>query len=276
MKASIKNESLLTHIPMPKKVDLRGKLSLSFSKCLPRKLAKLIAMQALWPKIHSADRCLDIGTSNGGFSYYYTQSGNWTFLDNNGDYFLTAKNILKGNFVVEDLTTHLQSHNGYHFIAFIDTITYFPDPGSILKSLCNNLSENGSLIVSGIEKSDSDILMRLRKLLGIEDALGILCNPNSKEMKKLLQDAGFSTVTEKKYFGPFGQLFQTFIDCFFIQKGEQGNRLTVDLSKQNTSLRVMLVLTPFCYIFSMLVTFLDRVLPFLPRYAYVIVAQKRS
>lgn len=252
--------------------------ALQVAQSVPRKRDKLHAILDSLPKLPETARCLDIGTNHGGLAYFYSPRGDWTFLDIDEMNLRAAQEVLKGQFVASDADSYLERVGPGHFalITCIDTFMYFPDHSKTLDRIQHSLAPGGYFLVTGVDHDvQTDPLIRIRHRLGIESAMAFRNQYGSQAMSDLLRKHGLEPITVRRFCGPLTQIFQTTLDYLISSPDKPaGDRLTQgvnreksDRTRQKPSLTILRFLSRICLA-------LDRLLFWMPRYGYVIVAQK--
>jgi 2-polyprenyl-3-methyl-5-hydroxy-6-metoxy-1,4-benzoquinol methylase len=253
-----------------------AQLVLFLSTTQPRKNAKRKEILRFLPALKPEDRCLDIGTAHGGLSHYFSQVGRWTFLERDAEQLKIAKMVLQGNFESSDATQYLKSSPEFHLITFIDTLFYFSNIRETLQLVHRSLEPGGNLVITGIDGSPSSFMMKLRRWLKIELALGIVSDLNRETTEKALREAGFEIVKSGRYFGFFSQLLQSLIDWSMMRPGNKNEDRLTERLNDDARIRAKIYLCKILRPITTLTNALDKILFFLPRYAFVIHARRIS
>lgn len=252
---------------------LIGETARKIAVCSPRKRSKLKAILRMIPFVESSAGCLDIGTAHGGLAYYFTKSGSWTYLDFDASNLQVASTILKGQFYNGDAVQFLASKHTFELITCIDTIMYIEDPALFLRNVHSSLAPNGQFLISGTYANDRSILIKLRRLLGLEEALKFRTNPNFEEVKKMVVGADLALSDSADFCGVFTEALQTLLD-FYSVKNVKKNDLTLQLSEMEHALPSP-VLLRLLRGASLICSALDTLSPFRRKFGFLILAGKK-
>lgn len=254
-------------------VNAVSSLYISLAKSTPRKSERRRAILNCLPSIGNGDACLDIGTGHGGLAYYYSDRGDWTFIEPMLDRLAVARTILKGKFTNEDALKFLAKPHAFKFVTCIDAIQYIDvDVSKSVKAIFDGLAPGGHFLVSGESDHAEDVLMRMRRKMGLSEGTGRIVNPDERAMRAHLEKAGFRIEREELYCGPPTLLLQTIFDRLTMRSGDTGDRLTGEASEKTAGGK--LALSRAARVVSLAAGALDRALPFLPRYGWVLVAER--
>lgn len=247
-------------------------VEVQIARVSPRKRSKLGVILKHFPKLEKFAPCLDIGTAYGGIAHEISRIGNWTFLDSDSTQLERAMSFLVGDFVVEDISTFLKKKGDlgyYQCVTCFDTFFYFEDPECVLEGLYQCMLDDGTLLITIPVHDERNMLIKFRKLLGIEQHLE-LKNIDEVIMNKL-KVMDFSEVEAIPFCGFFTELLQTMQDVIFgLTKKEKEAPLVADLNEREVSpllLNVVSILSRTC-------SLLDRVFYFFPNYGLLIRARK--
>lgn len=242
---------------------------LSFAS--PRKRAKLAVIRSLLPPVSSEEKCMDIGTAHGGLACHFAEFGNWIFVDPDGWNLEVAKQLLRGEFYEAIAESVLSQKRGLSVVTLVDTLQYCEDPEGLLKQIRDALKPGGSVIVSGVLRKGT-FFPWLRSKLGMDESVwGFRRNLQPDEVRMWGKKVGLNVDSEERYFGPFSHLLQTTIDWLILSTERGGDKLTSQFQEmaKSDAIKKIRQATLLRYV-SAVSLLLDRLTPFLPRYAFAI------
>jgi SAM-dependent methyltransferase len=255
-------------------------------KSFPRKRSRLAALLTIMPPIAPMAKCLDIGTGSGGFALFYTETGDWTFVEPNAQHIAAASKILSGNFVQSDGVTFLRdTAASFDVITTIGTLYYIPDRPVFFALVRERLRQGGHFVVSGDDLPASSVFYPLRRALGIIELDGGVADAHSRNVKAELAAAGLQIQRELRSTGVATMTFQTILDAALALWLRAQRRLSSNPGKAQKDLMTIPVsaetkeprLKRFWHLplraATELCWFVDQVFWFLPNYDYVIWAQ---
>jgi len=240
---------------------------------VPLKAGRLKAIRECLPFIDETAECLDIGTGHGGMAAFYATQGNWTFVEKVQERVDTARRFLRGSFECRDALEYLTTTTRkFHFISCVETIMCIPDTPRVLAELDRILLPGGSILLTGRSDTNQHALIRWRRRLKIEGALGKICDPSDTELSAHFKSRGYQVAASTLYFGPVSQIFQTLLDLYSLRPGT-GDRVTRDWSQNPRGFLDFLGRNAL-RVASALSAAVDGVIFPRTRFAYVLVVKK--
>src|SRR5688572_30136464 len=115
--------ALSTVFPKP---SVQAQVCRALALCSPLKNARRGAVSAAMPAIALEDRCVDIGTGQGGIMHFCATRGQWTFVDADGAQLELAKELLQGEFICADALALLKRRGGFRLVTALDSLIYMP------------------------------------------------------------------------------------------------------------------------------------------------------
>lgn len=255
-------------------LELAGRLSVALALAVPYKNARRAAVAGHTDHMAIGDRCLDLGTGYGGVIHHCITGGSWTFLDSNAERLAIARTILDGEFVVGSMLSGLPGDGEFTLVTALDSVIYLDDIEGLAEEIRQRLAPGGRFLVTGWEPRRRDPLLALRRRLGIVDATGAVRTPGSAELSGILRRAGFGQVVCHHLLGPLTLLLQTALDSVLMRRGSGGDRLSYEFTEDAALLRRKLRMCRLLRLVTGPLLLLDRLLFFMPRYAYLLSASR--
>jgi SAM-dependent methyltransferase len=224
--------------------------------------------------------CLDIGSDNGIFSYFFRQmGGTWTSADLDERSVEAIRELVKSNaYQISDRELPFEE-NEFDSVIIVDFLEHIPDDLGFLDEVYRVLKPGGKLIVN-VPNIKTGFLMKFRATIGLTDEEhGHLRPGYSLESLQHILGERFNLefhTTYTKFFSKFTDTLIVF--CLSLIKRKKAEKRTgrgvlvtgQDLSEYNKLFRIYSVIYPIVWAISQL----DRLLFF--RSGYMLIASAHS
>lgn len=226
--------------------------------------------------------CLDLGTAKGTLSYYLKlKGGKWIHVDLDFENLASAKELLLENLALISSSVLPFKNNSFDFILSLDYLEHLEDDNFCLKEINRIAKLNSTIMISTPTSGKHLFLNKIKPLLGLTlDKYGHKrIGYSFEQLKKLLENSGFSIVKSKTYSFFLTESIEMFLNFLFIhlEKNKSLKRdglISPSSKEQFFTHRFAFNLYKFFYPIIWFISRLDYFFKILGAYAIIIEAKK--
>ncbi len=234
-------------------------------------------------KISQDKKVVDIGCRQGVVSYFIRElGGKWVHTDMEKPDLLKARKILKKNIILTGIKLPFKPESS-DIVFCLDMLEHVDDDRGLLKEINSIMKRGGTIIISTPITGKVFILNKIKSFFGLKPEIyGHKREGYSiKNLKEIVQSAGFKIKKAETYSKFFTELIEMSLNIIFvkiIKKGKKEEKRTGSISpeseKELKGNGKIFLFYKIIYPFLRAVSLLDKLLFFKTGYATFIIAEK--